>query len=340
MKIRALARPDGAAKRNRFLKNSVYARLPLYLRAVLMYVYRYVFRLGFLDGRVGLVFHFMHGLWLFMLIDAKLDEAREFIKTERRRGVQTEPSRSPRNRFVMAGSPSSPQRRPVVLVLLGCFWPGNDSSGPNQSFKALASALGDQFEFRLVARDRPTGPAQAAPLRNDGWIDLGFAHARYCSIGALGATGLRSLIHETPHDVLWLNSIFDREFSLPALAMRRLGWIKAKPTLLSPRGEFGVGALSLKSSKKRALSRGGASAALVARRHLARHKRSGSAGHGGGVAGRIADRGGAEHSTSHRRRFLCRLLRWRLAADFRRPHRAGEAIGLCVECPEPACGRG
>ena len=75
-------RRDGQApaKRNRFLKNSVYARLPLYLRAVLMYVYRYVFRLGFLDGRVGLVFHFLHGLWLFMLIDAKLDEARDFIK--------------------------------------------------------------------------------------------------------------------------------------------------------------------------------------------------------------------------------------------------------------------
>jgi glycosyltransferase involved in cell wall biosynthesis len=71
---------EGAAKRNRFLKNSVYARLPLYLRAVLIYVYRYVFRFGFLDGRVGLVFHFMHGFWLFMLIDAKLDEARDFIK--------------------------------------------------------------------------------------------------------------------------------------------------------------------------------------------------------------------------------------------------------------------
>ena len=36
--------------------------------------------LGFLDGRVGLVFHFMHGFWLFMLIDAKLDEARDLIQ--------------------------------------------------------------------------------------------------------------------------------------------------------------------------------------------------------------------------------------------------------------------
>ncbi|THD45509.1 MAG: glycosyltransferase family 2 protein [Bradyrhizobium sp.] len=76
---------DGAARRNRFLKNSVYGRMPLYFRALAMYVYRYVFRLGFLDGRAGLVFHFMHGFWLFMLIDAKLDEARDFIA---RHGVE------------------------------------------------------------------------------------------------------------------------------------------------------------------------------------------------------------------------------------------------------------
>ena len=76
---------DRAARRNRFLKNSVYGRMPLYVRALAMYVYRYVFRLGFLDGRAGLVFHFMHGFWLIMLIDAKLDEARDFIA---RHGVE------------------------------------------------------------------------------------------------------------------------------------------------------------------------------------------------------------------------------------------------------------
>lgn len=68
-----------AARRNRFLKNSVYGRAPLYLRALLLFVYRYVFRLGFLDGRTGFAFHVLHGLWVFMLIDAKIDEARDFI---------------------------------------------------------------------------------------------------------------------------------------------------------------------------------------------------------------------------------------------------------------------
>jgi len=36
-------------------------------------------RLGFLDGKVGFLFHFMHGFWLYMLIDAKIDEARRYI---------------------------------------------------------------------------------------------------------------------------------------------------------------------------------------------------------------------------------------------------------------------
>ncbi|HXT07131.1 MAG TPA: glycosyltransferase [Roseiarcus sp.] len=134
--------------------------------------------------------------------------------------------------------------RPVVLVALGCFWPGNDASGPNQSFIALATALQKQFEFRIVARDRAPGAAvSSAPA---GWVDLGFAKARYLDIGRFGARGLASLIKQTPHDVLWLNSVYDREFTLPALiaATRRV------PIILSPRGEFGVGALEVKAGKK------------------------------------------------------------------------------------------
>lgn len=69
-----------AASKRRFLKNALYAPAPPYLRAFMLYVYRYVFELGFLDGRAGLVFHFMHAFWLFMLIDAKIDESRRFIE--------------------------------------------------------------------------------------------------------------------------------------------------------------------------------------------------------------------------------------------------------------------
>jgi len=72
--------PTGrAARTKRFLLERVFGGAPLYLRSVLYFTYRYIFRLGFLDGRNGFVWHFLHGFWLFMLIDAKIDEAETYI---------------------------------------------------------------------------------------------------------------------------------------------------------------------------------------------------------------------------------------------------------------------
>jgi glycosyltransferase involved in cell wall biosynthesis len=65
-----------ARERTRWLK-AVYYRLPSGLRAVAYFAYRYVFRLGFLDGREGLYFAFLQGLWFRMLVDAKMHEARQ-----------------------------------------------------------------------------------------------------------------------------------------------------------------------------------------------------------------------------------------------------------------------
>jgi glycosyltransferase involved in cell wall biosynthesis len=52
-------------------------RLPLYLRPWLYFVYRYVFRLGFLDGRQGLIFHFLQACWFRFMVDIYLDELRQ-----------------------------------------------------------------------------------------------------------------------------------------------------------------------------------------------------------------------------------------------------------------------
>jgi glycosyltransferase involved in cell wall biosynthesis len=66
------------AKHRRMAKMGVYARAPLFLRAVLYWAYRYFLRLGVLDGVPGLVFHGLQGLWYRFLVDAKLFEARYF----------------------------------------------------------------------------------------------------------------------------------------------------------------------------------------------------------------------------------------------------------------------
>lgn len=67
--------PFGAkVHRTRWLKNSVYARSPKFLRALFYFIYRYFFCLGFLDGRPGLIFHVLQGFWYRFYIDAKLYE--------------------------------------------------------------------------------------------------------------------------------------------------------------------------------------------------------------------------------------------------------------------------
>ena len=68
---------DPQAKWKRLLKEGVYARLPLGLRATLYFLYRYLFRLGFLDGTKGFIWHFMQGFWYRLLVDAKIMEILE-----------------------------------------------------------------------------------------------------------------------------------------------------------------------------------------------------------------------------------------------------------------------
>lgn len=141
--------------------------------------------------------------------------------------------------------------KPVVVILIGAFWPGNDSSGPNLSIRAQCEALGDQFDFRIIARDRPFG-ADAALAPAGEWRDLGYARIAYLPVGRSGAHGLVSQILSQHPALIILNGFFDREFTNPVLLARRFGRLRGVPCLLSPRGEFSTGALALKAGQKSA----------------------------------------------------------------------------------------
>ena len=76
----AQLRGAGQAGFKRWLKEVVYARLPSGLRAFVYFFYRYVLRLGFLDGAEGTAFHVLQGFWYRYLVDAKLREVRRYMK--------------------------------------------------------------------------------------------------------------------------------------------------------------------------------------------------------------------------------------------------------------------
>jgi glycosyltransferase involved in cell wall biosynthesis len=67
-------------ERKRRLRN-IYNRGPLFLRAAMLFLYRYFIRLGFLDGTEGLIFYFLQTFWFRFLVDAKLFEHRRKLLT-------------------------------------------------------------------------------------------------------------------------------------------------------------------------------------------------------------------------------------------------------------------
>lgn len=63
--------PQAAHKRQ---KKYRYARQPLFVRSFLYFIYRYIFKLGFLEGKEGFLWHFLQGWWYRTLVDAKVFE--------------------------------------------------------------------------------------------------------------------------------------------------------------------------------------------------------------------------------------------------------------------------
>jgi hypothetical protein len=53
--------------------------LPLYWRPVFYFLYRYILRLGFLDGKEGFLYHFTQALVYRIVVDTHVDE---FLKTQ------------------------------------------------------------------------------------------------------------------------------------------------------------------------------------------------------------------------------------------------------------------
>jgi glycosyltransferase involved in cell wall biosynthesis len=72
--------PEGQAGFKRWVKEKIYMRLPSGFRAFAYFFYRYVIRLGFLDGKEGTAFHVLQGFWYRYLIDMKLYEVRRYMQ--------------------------------------------------------------------------------------------------------------------------------------------------------------------------------------------------------------------------------------------------------------------
>lgn len=66
--------------RNAYLKK-IWWQMPMYLRPTIYLIYRLIFRLGILDGKTGIIYHFLQGFWFRLIVDIKIDELLKYQKT-------------------------------------------------------------------------------------------------------------------------------------------------------------------------------------------------------------------------------------------------------------------
>lgn len=87
----AVQLPTQQLRAKRFTKGLLYDRLPFEISAIAYFLYRYLFRLGFLDGREGLLYHVLQGFWYRFLVGAKVRELEPALRSassdEERRAV-------------------------------------------------------------------------------------------------------------------------------------------------------------------------------------------------------------------------------------------------------------
>jgi glycosyltransferase involved in cell wall biosynthesis len=55
-------------------RKQLWWKLPRYMRPMIYFIQRIIFQLGILDGRTGIIFHFLQGFWFRLIVDVKIDE--------------------------------------------------------------------------------------------------------------------------------------------------------------------------------------------------------------------------------------------------------------------------
>lgn len=136
-----------------------------------------------------------------------------------------------------------------VLVFSDYFEPGYKAGGPIKTIKNLFARLDGQIEFKLVTRDRDIDSKTSySCIRSGSWNHVNKVPVFYTRPKIKGLLQIYDVLRNSDFDIVYLNSFFSLYFSFVPLLIAKL---LNQKVVLSPRGELSLGALSLKSLKKK-----------------------------------------------------------------------------------------
>lgn len=139
-----------------------------------------------------------------------------------------------------------------ALIFLDYFTPAFKAGGPIRLFEEVARAAPSDGSVAIVTQNRDWG--EAAPLagvQTGVWSSFAKARVFYADESRSSFGAIRRLVRDMRPEVIHLNSVFSRVWTLKILLLRRLGLIdRGIAFYLAPHGEFAPSALRIKRARK------------------------------------------------------------------------------------------
>lgn len=137
-----------------------------------------------------------------------------------------------------------------ILILNGQYAPGYKGGGPIQSCINMVENLYDQFDFYVLCADRDYKEViPYSGVKINQWNEVGNAKVYYISPDKQNLKGLGEAINSIDYDIMYLNGFFSPIFTIRPLILRRMGKLKKKFVILTPRGDFTGGCENKKLKK-------------------------------------------------------------------------------------------
>ena len=137
-----------------------------------------------------------------------------------------------------------------ILILCDWFLPGYLAGGPIQSIATLTKQLGNDINFKIITTDRDFKSKKPYDqIKINTWTSYDGRDVFYISPENMNAAFVLNLIHNTPHDTIYLNSLYSKLFTIFPLKWKLQKKIESK-IVLAPRGMLRDKALSVKPLKK------------------------------------------------------------------------------------------
>ena len=138
----------------------------------------------------------------------------------------------------------------TILVLCDWFLPGFLAGGPIQSIATLTQNLKNDVNFKIITTDRDLNSDKSYDnLPINKWTVYENRDVFYVGHENLNRKFILDLINKTPHDAIYLNSLFSKLFTIYPLIWKKQKKINTA-IILAPRGMLRDGALAVKPLKK------------------------------------------------------------------------------------------